>query len=362
MKKRILFILPNLNQGGAQKVILTVLNHLDRSKFEPYLAVVRDIGDFHDLVPKHIPCEFLNSSRVRYSIFKLLGLIRRNKPDVIVSTLGYLNLALCFLKPLFPRQTTLVIREGSVVSELFKNKELPGYFRPMIKYVYNFADSIICQSKYMLEDLVDNFRASRKKVVLIYNPVDIQSINVAIRDTENPFGCCSGPNIVAMGRMAREKNLDKLLKAFDIFRSEVHTAQLWLVGDGALLKDLRGLAADLGIQDAVHFLGFQKNPYIWLKHADLFVMCSEYEGLPNGLLEALACGCPVVASNCPGGTAEIMELTGNPDRLIPADKLVLTQDMFQRKDYEPILKALEKNFGLNAVMQAYEKILSNSGN
>jgi glycosyltransferase involved in cell wall biosynthesis len=162
--------------------------------------------------------------------------------------------------------------------------------------------------------------------------------------------------------MAREKNFDKIIKAFEVFSSQVITAQLWLIGSGALIENLMNMSRKMGIGDRVHFLGFQKNPYVWLKHADLFVMCSEYEGLPNVLLEALACGCPVIAADCPGGTREIMELTGNLDRLVPLGKLVISQEMFERKTYEPIRKSLEDNFGLDSVMTDYEKVLLKAGN
>jgi glycosyltransferase involved in cell wall biosynthesis len=214
----------------------------------------------------------------------------------------------------------------------------------------------------MLEDLAQNFGASRKRLALIYNPVDLESISEEIRNGESPFGQYKGPNIVAMGRMAREKNFDKIIKAFEVFSSQVLTAQLWLIGSGALTESLMNISRELGVGDRVHFLGFQKNPYIWLKHADLFVMCSEYEGLPNVLLEALACGCPVIAVDCPGGTREIMERTGNLDRLVPPGKLEIRQEMFERKAYEPIRKSLEDNFGLDSVMKAYEKVLLNAGN
>ena len=174
-RRRILFLIPTLNCGGAERVIITLIRHLDRSKFELALAVV-DMSNavFRQDVPEDVELIDLNSSRVRYAVTKIIHLIWKRRPDVVFSTLGHLNLALAVVRPLLPSNTRYLARETTVVSEGVKSYVQPSWWAWAYRTFYGRFDRVICQSKYMRDDLVAHFDLSVGKSVVINNPVDVE--------------------------------------------------------------------------------------------------------------------------------------------------------------------------------------------
>jgi len=329
-RKRVLFLVPSLIGGGAQRVFSILLRHLDRSRFEPHLAMMQATGAYLQDIPQDVAIHDLSISRVRYAAPSIVQTIWKIKPHTVLSTLGHLNLTLMAAKPLLPRGTRLLIREAAVASA-FLNLEMkhPGVWRWFYRHLYKRADKIICLSDSMVDDMVAHFNLPRAKLVRIYNPVDTERIQQLAGQEENPYSG-PGPHLVAAGRLCRQKGYDILLDAMPAVLEQVSSAQLSILGEGPLEGELKQQAHNLNLIDSVHFLGFQQNPWPYLKHADLFVLPSRYEGLPNVLLEALALGTSVVAANCPGAMQEILELVPgmilvppeNPDAL--ADAIIAT--------------------------------------
>jgi glycosyltransferase involved in cell wall biosynthesis len=320
-RKRVLFTLTDLDAGGAERVVLTLLRHLSRDQFDLHLALVRKRGRFLSDVPSDIPLYDLAAPRVRRAGPAIVSLAREIRPDVIFSTLSYMNNYLLLLRPFLPRGTRIIVREGITVSSAINTWKMSWLWPLLFRILYRFADCIICQCKHMGDDLVENFNVPRGKIATIYNPVDVGLIRALADQGEPPFADHGrGPHVVAAGRLSYQKGFDLLIEAFPALL-EVHPeAHLWILGDDTsadrrVERDLLALCRRLAIDGRVHFAGFQDNPYLYFKHADLFALSSRYEGLPNVLLEAMACGCPTVALDRPGGTREIMELTGNRDRL-----------------------------------------------
>lgn len=306
-RKRILFLLPSLTGGGAERVFTILLRHLDRTRFEPHLALLQAQGAYMGDIPKDVPIHDLKVSRVRYALPRILKLIWKIRPQTILATMGHLNIALISAKALFPRDTKLLVREAVIPSALFreenKNIRLWGW---LYRNFYKRADKVVCLSDSMVSDLVENFAIPREKLVRIYNPVDAEKVRQLAQIGSNPFKG-AGPHLVAAGRMCRQKGFDVLIDAMPTVLQRFPHAQLVILGEGPLEADLKEQARNLGLQDKVAFLGFQANPWLYLKHANVFVLPSRYEGLPNVLLETLALGTPVVVSDCPGGIREIKE-------------------------------------------------------
>jgi glycosyltransferase involved in cell wall biosynthesis len=169
----------------------------------------------------------------------------------------------------------------------------------------------------MKEDMLMRFGFPSQKVTIIRNPVDMERISAHIRSAENPY---DGGNvhIASVGRMEYQKGFDLLLKAFRKSREIVSNLRLTLVGDGPMKDELERLAGELEISDTVNFVGQKKNPYAYMAHADLVVSSSRWEGSPNTILESLACGTPVLAFDCPGGTGEMIK-DGANGWLVPAE-------------------------------------------
>lgn len=352
MKKKILFVLPSLRGGGAERVMLTVLKHLDRTRFELHLALVSMEGPYVKDIPPDVAVHDLRSKRVRSAWKPVMKLVWDVKPDTILSTIGHLNMALIALKPFFPGNVRLLVRESSIVTHNIGRRAF--VWKTLYRLLYPRADNVICQSEAMADDLRDNFAIPAAKMVRIYNPVDVAAIRQKAETADNPFRGEPGPHLVAVGRLSPEKGFERLIAALPPLLAIKPDAKLWLVGTGAAEAQLRELCDRLGLRERVVFAGFQDNPFAWIKHADLFVLSSYYEGLPNALLEAIALGCPVLTLEHPGGTGEIMRLTRQPERMLA--RLDWREEWFSRPDRQAG-ELLSGTFGLQAVVRQYADIL-----
>jgi glycosyltransferase involved in cell wall biosynthesis len=169
----------------------------------------------------------------------------------------------------------------------------------------------------MVTDMETNFGLQRDKMVRIYNPVDVKKVRAEGARAANPFAG-SGPHIVAAGRLSRQKGFDILLEAMPAVLAAVPSARLMVLGEGPLRQALEEQSRALQLNGSVSFPGFQRNPWAYVQHAVAFVLPSRYEGMPNAMMEALALGTPVVATNCPGAVAEIAAMT-TEITMVPAD-------------------------------------------
>jgi glycosyltransferase involved in cell wall biosynthesis len=364
-RKRVLFILPSLGAGGAERVKITLLRHLDRSRFEPHLALVEAVGPFLTEVPPDVPIHDLKAIRVRYALPAIFRLVWKLRPHAVVSALAELNVVMGLIKPLLPRGLKLLVEEEtSATAELAEKGASTLIWHWLYRHFYAKADKVICVADYVVNDLAVNFRIPREKLTRIYNPVDIDKTRALASEGNDPFRG-PGPHLVAAGRLLRVKAFDMLLDAMAMVRKAIPTARLTILGGGPLESDLKSQRERLGLTDAVHFVGFQSNPYPYFKHADLFVLSSRYEGLPLVVLEALAVGTPVVATDCPGGIREILDgcasgrLVPNADSRLLADALVSEcQSERGTSPGEENLEEILDKFRIEKVVRDYEQLLS----
>jgi len=363
LKRKVLFLLPNAEGGGTHKVVLTLINHLDRVKFDLYMIVIINKGEFIDLIPNDVGVTFLNVDRVPKGFVGIVREIRRINPDCVLSATGNVNLVMLLASPFFRRGISCIIRESTSLSASLKDPIYPRHpwiMRIAYRCLYPRADTVVCQSEFMMKDLHRHFGVARENMTKIFNPIDVNAIQAKAEAETNPYtGCGNGPHIVTIGRLTYPKNFPVLIGAFSRYQRSHESARLWILGVGPMHQTLLDFSAKHNVSESVFFPGFKKNPYPWLKHADLFVSSSVYEGLPNVLLEALACGCPVLATDCPGGTREIMELTGNMDRLIPPDSFHISPDLVGKPTNPQTLKLLKRHFGLETIIKQYEQLLLN---
>lgn len=353
-KRKILFIVPSMGGGGAERVILTLVKYLPRDRFELCLALVKMEGPFLQEIPNDVSVFDLQASRVRYAIPRIVSLIKKQAPDVVFTTLGHLNIALLMVKRFLPENTRLIVREASIVSSILKNSAGKRIWTGLYRSFYPKADMIICQSIYMLDDLTKEQKISSHNLKVIYNPVDIEKI---LRNSKqiNPFKADKNYNVIAVGRLDKPKAFHRIINAFPALLNKEPEAKLWIIGDGPLLGELEELVQYLGLKDNVHFVGFQKNPYTWMAYADLFVLSSIYEGLPNVLLEAIACNCPVISLQHPGGTREILELTDQTERYV--NNLSWERWWFDCPSLD-VQEKLQEHFGLDSIIGQYSDLLA----
>ncbi len=354
MKKiSVIFILPDLETGGAERIVTTIANHLSRDRFEPKILLLRRQGGYLNFLKKDVEIIDINTERIRHSLKPILGEIYRRKPDIVFSGFGEVNAYLALFIKLFPR-TKFIARETNVVTQHVTRKE--------IKFFYNFYNNyqkIIAQSDDMMHDLVDNFNIKKKKIVKINNPVDFDFINEKLAVSSKPESFkYNYKNVVAIGNLSARKGFDNLLKVFSRLKNE--NIMLHILGDGKDKEVLHQMKDFLGLKNVI-FHGRQDNPYQFLKYADLFILSSRYEGFPNVLLEAGACGTYSLANNCPGGINEIIQHQVNGE---VAD--IENYDHFSQKimkvlqgnyNRDGIKNSIRSRFSKDIILDKYEKVL-----
>ena len=357
-QRRILIMIPSLVMGGAERLMITLLRHLDRSALEVHLALVRKEGLFLRDVPEDIPVIDLGSRRVRFALPRIVGLVRRLRPDVVFTTLRHLNLSVMAVRSLMPRNTRFVAREAGVV------RREGGYAtssvgRRICGRLYSGFDTVVCQSEFMRNDLVTELGLREDRLVVVHNPVEVGRIDAFVQSRKDAGRFSSrGINLLAVGRLEHVKGFDMLLEAFSLIRSGDFT--LTLIGGGPEERKLHELAEGLGIADRCAFLGPRENPFGHMADADLLVCSSRCESFPNVVLEAMVCGTPVVAFDCPGGIGEIV-CHGDNGWLVEAGnvgQLAEAIAVAARHQWNParIRASVEGRFDAKSIVRQYEEI------
>lgn len=355
MNKRItvIFILPDLETGGAERIVTTIANHLSRDFFDPKILLLRKQGGYLDLLKKDVEIIDIKTERIRHSLKPILKEIYKRKPDIVFSGFGEVNAYLSLFIKLFPN-TKFIARETNVVSEHVTRKEIRFFYK-----FYNNYHQIIAQSDDMMNDLTGNFDVKRSKIVKINNPVDFDFINSKLAISNKPESFrYNYKNVVAIGNLSSRKGFDNLLKVFSRLKNE--NILLHILGDGRDKEMLHQMKDFLGLKHVI-FHGRQENPYQFLKFADLFILSSRYEGFPNVLLEAGACGAYALANNCPGGINEIIQngINGEVSDIDNHEEFsqMILQVLHREHDTDAIKNCIKSRFSKEIILDRYEKIL-----
>lgn len=359
---RILFALPAKDMGGSERVMLNLIRHINREQFEPHLTVLEPgVLPIEDLLGS-VTIHDLVIRRARWAILPIAKLCWKLRPAIVLSMSAHLNAVVVASRPLLPAGTVLVVRETADLTSAERN---PGRIKSLVYgHAYRRADLVICQSEYMKRDLVQHFAVAPSKVLRIYNPVDIQRIAALAEAEPNPFPN-PGPNLVAVGRLCRTKGFDILLHALQRILVIIPNVCLTVVGEGPDLTSLQAVQRRLGLEAVVRFVGLRRNPFPFLRHADLLVLPSRSEAMPNVVLEAIALGTPAVTTNCTGALYEVAGCTQllriardtTAEALAEEAILVLTGQNAKAAAVEP---QFEARFGVRAVIKQYEAALLQS--
>jgi glycosyltransferase involved in cell wall biosynthesis len=300
MSVRTVFVLPSLAGGGAERVILTLVRRLDRARIEPILITLSGSGPLAALVPDDMRWIDLARPRLRRALPALVATLRRERPAAIVSTLGYVNIALLVLRPLFKGRPRLILREANLPTKSAAATRWPWLMRMAYGRLYPKADAVLANSTPTLDELRLLGGVRPERLVLLPNPIDVGVVRAKAMKLERVAG--EGARFVAAGRLTAQKGFDRLIQAMT---SLPPSAQLTIFGEGPDEPKLRKRIAALGLDRRVVLGGFVANPWAHYAGADAFLLSSHWEGQANAALEALAVGTPVVATPEAGGIAEV---------------------------------------------------------
>lgn len=373
---RLALLISGLGLGGVQRTMLTLAGGLAARGLAVDLLVPDERGPFRDLVPVGVRLVNLSRWWLRLPVIRsrkrrkallmapaIAAYLRRERPAALLSASHYVNLGALWGRALADTNTRLVISQRTQLSVAITNSKLPLlHRRPLLAWMtrryYPRADAIVAVSDGVADDLAVVAHLPRERVQTVYNPTDLEFIaRRAAEPASHPWLTDGGaPVIVAVGRLAAQKDFTTLLRAF----ARVHErrpARLLILGEGRLRPALEAQVAELGLGAAVAMPGYAENPFAALARADLYVMSSRYEGLPGALIQALACGCRVVSTDCPSGPAEILD-HGRYGSLVPVgDVAALADAMLAALDTPPDPQRQRERAALFSVPRAVDAYL-----
>jgi glycosyltransferase involved in cell wall biosynthesis len=308
---RVLFVIPDLSGGGAERAVSTYLRHLDRSRFEPGLCVFRNTFVYD--VPDNIPVWVMDKTRpwhVFRTIRRMKQLLRVWQPDLIHSHLAYANVLSALAIKMTGNRPFWIPHVHN--NPLTGYKWLPNWiWTRMKKKIHRVA----VVSKGIGESLHKNFGVDQRSITTLYNPIDFEQIEFSIKNI-----CLKpddSPTIVTMGRLVSAKDHGTLIRAVALVKN-THKVRLFIMGEGPLRKKLESLVVDLALNKIVEMKGFFEDPFPHVAMADIFVLSSKWEGFGNVLVEAMSCNTAVISTDCPHGPREIIE-NGKTGILVPIE-------------------------------------------
>lgn len=353
-KIKLLIITPTLQCGGSEKFVSLVCDHINNDIFSVCLVVVNNARPFYQTSNPAIEIIDLKKSRVMFALPAIKKAVENFKPNIIFSTANHLNLYLAIFKSHFSKEIKWLAREASIVSITSKQAKMPALYEMLIKKYYKRFDSIICQSAYMKQDLVDHYSVPAGKITVVNNATAEFTDKVnqpAKQDAGRVY------KFITVARLSKEKGIERLIHAVGLLTLPY---KYYIIGEGSKRQELQKLIDELQLQDIVFLVGQRDDAFNGMEDADLFLMGSYYEGFPNALLEAGARGIPAIAFNVPGGIAEIIIPNENgalvEDNDIIGFARAIKNSLGLNFDRDKITEATQKRFSVAAMMSEVENI------
>lgn len=318
----VVIFLPTLRGGGAERNMLRLSTELARRGVRITVLVADARGPLRHLVADQAEFVDLGVKLLPMAVLALTRWLRNNDPDVLISVINGANVVALTARRLARSRVRVIVTERNTLSSWRKDGWMPDrrWIIPwLVRRMYPRADAIVAVSNAAGQDLAAYTGLPPSRVQVVPNPVVGDEIVTAARQPvceQLSEWLGTRPMVVSVGRLVEQKDPETLVDAFAIVRRGAETARLVVLGEGPLRRRLQQRVEALGLREAVWFTGFEANPYPFIARADVMVLTSRYEGLPTVLIEALALGTPVVATDAPGGTREVLG-GGQWGRLVP---------------------------------------------
>ena len=362
-RPQVALFMGTLGGGGAERVMLDIGRLLARRGVSVDLVVIRAEGPYLEILPKEVRLVDLKSRRAATCLVKLVRYLRRERPKALLVTLETAVLVALIAKVSFARSVRVVVRQANTYSALFAHASLKDrMILRVLKVLMPRADCVVANSNGSADDLGRSVPGVAGRVQVVPNPVVTPELrDQAALPVEHPwFEDTGAPVVLSVGRLAPAKDHATLLRAFArVVRSQ--PARLVILGEGPERGNLLRLAEQLGIAEQVDLPGFRVNPFAYMSKARLMVHSSKYEGFPNVLVQAMACGTPVVSTDCDHGPREILE-DGKWGRLVPVGDAEAMAEAIMETLRDPISPELLVSragaFSADAAIDQYMEVLA----
>jgi N-acetylgalactosamine-N,N'-diacetylbacillosaminyl-diphospho-undecaprenol 4-alpha-N-acetylgalactosaminyltransferase len=363
----------SLSSGGAEKVLTKIANELIKQNFEVEVIFL-ERNEFYKLDDrvKKTYLSSLNGTENGFKKFlyipifawKLKNYIEQNNINLIQSHLYRANYINVMAKLLGVNHQAQIVNAGRI--SRYKELGLNGKINLwLINKLYSKADLIISKAQGMQKDMQNLFEFRGKQVV-INNPYDIEKIQKLSLENIDDFTFNKDKKyLISVGRLIPLKRNHELINSLQYLNNYI---DIIFIGDGSERENLIHLVEQLNLKDRIHFLGQVQNPYKYLAKVDIFVSCSESEGFPSVLVEAMICGVPVVSSDCISGPKEILSpngknefgllfKVGDTNKMVENIKYLLENDD-SRNNYIINAKDRATDFALNTILNKYKEVLN----
>lgn len=329
-RQKLVLLINSLSGGGAEKVLLALSDEMGRN-YETEIVTLNNDCDYdsqgmniHYLSDKKSPSK---------SILKVLSLLkagflfskyikRHHQTTIIVQSHLFQSNYINILAKLFGARHLSILVNAVAFSSKYSGKSFNSIIHySLVSILYRYSDQLIFKSHAMRADYIKRF-SSISKGKVIHNPIDMEEIRSLSCDNEsmNLSEKKNNRYIISMGRFHPQKRQIDLVKAFLKIRDKYQEVELLFLGKGETQQKIRDYCIKHEVHEKIHFLGWKKNPYKYIRRSFLYVSTSESEGFPNALLESLACGTPVISTDCLSGPREILAQNFRPND-IPKDNI-----------------------------------------
>lgn len=301
---RVAILAPLKAWGGIERKLVTLCREFLSLGVQPELILTRG-GQvpYPDQFPAEVEVVNLGNHGKARTVPKLVRHLRASKPDALLTAKDHGAVVGILASRMGRFDNPVVVKVTNTLSQTLR--------RPVkkagVRLIYPLADKIIAVSNGVKDDLVRNFGMDASKISVIYNPtVTPDLVSRAAKEVFHPWLVDRAvPVIMAAGRLTPQKDFINLIESFALLRRE-RPCRLIILGEGGERERIEKRAQELAVDQDVCLPGYVPDPIPWIARADLFVLSSRYEGLPNVLIEALAVGAPVVSTDCPSGAAEVL--------------------------------------------------------
>lgn len=324
--------------------------------YEVDLVLAQAEGPLLHDISRYVDIVDLEASRVRYSLPGLVQYLRRNHPHTLFSTLGYANVIALLACRISGSPSRVVVREANTIS----HNQPPRIVEWLMRWTYPWADAVIANSIDSGDALIAEGIVDEDQLQVIPNPTITDGL-MALQEkpVNETWFSDDDPVILGVGRLEPQKDFATLIEGFSRLREEI-PARLIILGEGSEREALENLAQELQVHDSVKLPGFVENPHKYMERADIVANTSRWEGAPNVIPEALAAGTPVVATDCPGGTSDMLA-GGEYGRLVPVGNSQAVAEALEDSIADPAtpsdLRERGKRFHLDTVLPQYERVL-----